>query len=52
MVLSQTNDDQNEHFIYYLSKGLVGVEIHYAYVEKLALAVVFVVQYFQHYILL
>jgi hypothetical protein len=38
--------------IYYLSKGLVGTKLHYAYVEKLALAVVFVVQHFRHYILL
>lgn len=40
MLLVQTDDDQNEHIIYYLSKELIGVEIRYAYIEKLALAVV------------
>jgi hypothetical protein len=44
IVLVQTDEDNNKHVIYYLSKGLVGVELHYPYVEKLALATVFVVQ--------
>jgi hypothetical protein len=51
-MLFQDDDEQNEHGIYYLSKGLVGVELHYAYVEKLALVDVFVVQHFRHYILM
>jgi hypothetical protein len=52
IVLVQTDEDHNEHVIYYLSKGLVGTELHYPYVEKLALAAVFVVQRLRHYILL
>ena len=52
MVLVQTNDDQNEHIIYCLSKGLVGVDLCYAYIEKLALSSILVVQIFWHYILL
>ena len=52
MVLVQTDDAHIEHVIYYLSKGLVGIELHYPHVEKLALAAAFVVQRFRHYILL
>ena len=48
MVLVQTNDNHIEHVIYYLSKGLVGVELHYPYVEKLDLEATFVVQRFRH----
>lgn len=33
MVLVQTDDDQNEHIIYYLNKGLVGAKLHDAYIE-------------------
>ena len=46
MVLVQTDDAHIEHVIYYLSKGLVGVELHYPHVEKLDLAAAFVVQWF------
>ena len=52
MVLIQTNVDHVEHVIYYLSQGLVGAELHYPYIEKLSLVVAFVVQHFQHYIIL
>lgn len=52
MVLVQIDDNHNEHVIYYLSKGLVGVEFHYPYIEKLALAAAYAIQCFQHYILL
>ena len=52
MVLVQTNDIHIEHVIYYLSHGLVGAELRYPYIEKLALAVAFVVQNFCHYIVL
>jgi hypothetical protein len=52
MVLVQTNDVHMEHVIYYLSHGLVGAELRYPYIEKLALAVAFVVQNFCHYIVL
>lgn len=43
MVLVQNDDDHIKHLIYYLSKGLVGIEIHYPYVEKLDLEAAFVV---------
>ena len=52
MVLVQTYDVHMEHVIYYLSRGLVGAELRYPYVEKLALAATFVVQKFHHYIIL
>ena len=52
MVFVQTDDAHIEHVIYYLSKGLVGIELRYPHVEKLALAAAFVVQRFRHYILL
>jgi hypothetical protein len=46
MVLVQEDDDDEEHVIYYLSKSLVGPEIRYSHVEKLALEAVIVVQRF------
>eukprot|EP00253_Pinus_taeda_P006813 PITA_06813 len=52
MVLVQTDDDDTEHVIYYLSKNLLDTGTRYAYVEKLALAAVCAVQRFRHYILL
>jgi hypothetical protein len=52
MVLVQEDDMLEEHVIYYLSRGLVGLEINYSHVEKLVLAVVHVVQRFRHYIML
>jgi hypothetical protein len=51
MVLVQEDDTQDEHVVYYLSQSLTPTEIKYQRVEKLALAVVQVVQRFQHYIL-
>lgn len=47
MVLVHEDDLNQEHVFYYLRKGLVTVELHYTYVEKLALARIHVV-YFQH----
>ena len=44
MVLVQTNDQHNEHVIYFLSKGLIDAEFSYTHVKKLALTVVIVVQ--------
>ena len=38
--------------IYYLSRGLIGLELRYSSVEKLALAAVHAVQRLRHYILL
>ena len=52
IVLVHTDDVHIEHVIYYLSHGLVGAELKYPYVEKLALATAFVVQTFRHYIIL
>jgi hypothetical protein len=52
MVLVQEDSNDEEHVIYYLSKSLSGPELRYSHVEKLALAVVIVVQRFCHYILL
>ena len=43
MVLVQTDDVHFEHVIYYLSHGLVDVELKYPYVEKLALATAFAI---------
>jgi hypothetical protein len=51
MVLVQEDDIIDEHVIYYLRRGLVGPELNYSHVEKLALAAVHVVQWFRHYIL-
>jgi hypothetical protein len=52
MVLVQEDDMLEEKLIYYLNQGLVGPEINYYHVEKLALAVVHAVQQFRHYIFL
>ena len=52
MVLVQADVDHVEQVIYYLSHGLVGTELCYPYVEKLALTTTFVVQCFLHYIIL
>ena len=52
MVLVQTDNVHFEHVIYYLSRGLVGVELKYPYVKKLALVATFAIQKFFHYIIL
>ena len=52
MVLAQESHDGHENFIYYLSKSLTSAKLNHTHVEKLALAVVLVVQRFCHYILL
>ena len=52
MVLVKEDDKIEDHIIYYLSRWLVGPELNYTHVEKLALAVVHDVQRFRHYILL
>ena len=52
MVLVQDDTDHVEHVIYYLSHKIVGVELRYPYVNKLALTSAFVVQRFRHYIIL
>ena len=52
MVLIQEDDALTEHVIYYLSRGLIGLELRYSLIEKLALAAVHAVQRLRHYILL
>jgi hypothetical protein len=52
MVLVQEDDELHEHVIYYLSRNLVGPELNYSHVEKLALVVIHTVQRLRHYILL
>jgi hypothetical protein len=51
MVLVQEDDSHDKHVIYYSSRSLTTTETKYLHVEKLALAVVQVVQCFWHYIL-
>jgi hypothetical protein len=51
MVLVQKDDLLTKYVIYYLSQGLVGLELNYSHIEKLALATVHVVQRFRHYVL-
>ena len=51
MVLVQEDYFFSEYVIYYLNRGLLGPEINYYHIEKLALAVVHVVQWFCHYVL-
>jgi hypothetical protein len=52
MVLVQKDDELHDHVIYYLIRTLVGPELNYSHVKKLALAVVHAVQRLRHYILL
>ena len=52
VVLVQEDDKLVEHVIYYLSHALVGPELRYSHVEKLALAALYAVQRLHHYILL
>jgi hypothetical protein len=51
MVLVQEDDSSSEYVIYYLSRGLVGLELHYTHLKNLALASVHAVQRFRHYVL-
>ena len=51
MVLVQEDDLFSEYVIHYLSRGLVGPELNYSHIEKLALAAVHVVQQFCHYVM-
>ena len=52
VVLVQEDDMLQEHVVYYLSRALAKPELRYSHIEKLALAVVYVVQRLRHYILL
>jgi hypothetical protein len=52
MVLVQEDDEFHEYIVYYLSQNLIGHELKYSHIEKLALTVVHAVKRLQHYILL
>jgi len=52
MALVQEDDEFREHVIYYLSRNLVGSELNYSHVEKLALVVIHAVQHLHNYIFL
>jgi hypothetical protein len=52
MVLVQEDNMLEENVIYYLSRGLVGLELNYSHVENMVLVAVHVVHQFCHYILL
>jgi hypothetical protein len=51
MVLVQEDDSFFEYVIYYLSRGLIGLELNYSHIKKLALVAVHIVQRFRHYVL-
>jgi hypothetical protein len=51
MVLVQEDDSLLEYVVYYLSQGLIGPELNYSHIEKLALAAVHAVQRFRHYVM-
>ena len=51
MVLVQEDDLFSEYVIYYLSRGLIGPELNYSHIKKLALVAVHAVQRFPHYVL-
>jgi hypothetical protein len=51
MVLVQEDDFLSECVIDYLRRGLVGPELNYSHIEKLALATVHVVQQFRNHIM-
>ena len=42
-MLVQEDDKLIEHVVYYLSRALVGPELSYSHIEKLALAAVYAV---------
>jgi hypothetical protein len=52
MVLVQEDDSHDEYVIYYLIQSPMTTETKYLHGDKLALAVVQVVQSFHHYIIL
>ena len=52
VLLVHEDDELHENVIYYLSCALVGPELRYSHVEKLALVTVYAIQRLRHYILL
>jgi hypothetical protein len=52
MVIFQEDDEIHENAIYYLSQNIIGPELNYSHIEKLALITVHAVKRLRHYILL
>ena len=52
VVLVQEDDRIQEHVVYDLNRALVGPELRYSHIEKLALVAVYAIQRSRHYILL
>lgn len=52
MVSAQDTNDGQQHVVYYSSKSLTGPKLRYTHIDKLALAIVLVVQRFHNYIFL
>jgi len=50
-MLAQCNDEGKENAIYYINRTMVGAEVNYSSMEKICLALVFVVQKLRHYLL-
>ena len=50
-LLAQTNNQNLEQAIYYLSRTLIGVEHRYNPIEKECLALVFAIQKMRHYLI-
>lgn len=48
--LAQENEAGKENVLYYLSRTLVGLETRYSPIEKLCLALIFVIQKLRHYL--
>jgi hypothetical protein len=51
MVLVQEDGLFLKYVIFYLSQGLVGLELNYSHIKKLVLAIVHAIQWFCHYFL-
>ncbi|KAG9453529.1 hypothetical protein H6P81_006433 [Aristolochia fimbriata] len=50
-LLGQGDEDNKEHYLYYLSRTLVGAELNYTLIEKTCIALIFVIQKLRHYLL-
>jgi len=46
---AQENEEGKERALYYLSRKLLGAKLHYSLIEKMCLALMFVVQKLRHY---
>lgn len=50
-MLTQKNECNKEQAIYYLNQTLVDYKVKYAYMEKLYLAIIFIMKKLRHYML-